>query len=156
MPAKLEQPTPEHGTDLYLDGGNAFISGSDHLGVLSKFVIHHANQLIVKFQHHIHQLTSIHFECLLGVAVNAFPQCQCLLGNRFVHDLHMIHSVHTVVGGTIVLCAVYHEVVIIIIEHQCDGFHNIVVMLAPVNLFAVFIQIVVVEDDLFLLLDGIF
>ena len=67
----------------------------------------------------------------------------------------MIHSVHAVVGCAIVLCAVYHEVVIIIIEHQGDGFHNVVVMLTAVNLLAVLIQIVVVEDYLFLLLDGI-
>ena len=53
-------------------------------------------------------------------------------------------------------CAVDHEVIVIFVEHQCNGFHNIVVMLASVNLFAVFIQIVVVEDDLFMLLDGIF
>lgn len=64
-------------------------------------------------------------------------------------------SVYAVIGGAIVFCTIYHEVVVIIIEHQCDRFHNIVVMLTAVNLFAVLIQIVVVENDLFLLLDGI-
>ena len=67
----------------------------------------------------------------------------------------MIHSVHAVISGAIVLYTVYHEVVIIIIEHQGDGFHNIVVMLTAGNLLAVLIQIVVVKDYLFLLLDGI-
>ena len=40
---ELEQPSPEYGADLYLDGGDAFFARSDHLGVFTKFVIHHAD-----------------------------------------------------------------------------------------------------------------
>ena len=91
----------------------------------------------------------------LGATIDAIPQCKCVLGDIFVDDLHMIHSVHTIVGGSIVSGTVDHEVVVVFVENQSDRLHNIMVMSIAVNLFAVFVQVEVVEDDLFLLLDGI-
>ena len=52
-------------------------------------------------------------------------------------------------------CTVANHIVIIFVEHQRDRLHDIVVMSVAVNLFAVLVQIEIVEDDLLFLLDGI-
>ena len=108
LSCELEQPSPEYWADLYLDGGNAFFARSDHLGVFTEFVVHHTDQLIVEFQNNVRLLAAVHFEHLLGAAVDAVSQRQRVFCDCLVDDLNAFHSVHAVVCSAVVSGTIYH------------------------------------------------
>lgn len=122
----------------------------------TKSVIHSSDRFVVKPKRNLYRLAAVHFERPLGVSGHTLTKFHCLFADVFVDDLYRIHPVNAAIGSIVVLGTVYHQIVVIFVEYQSYRLHNIVVAVSAIDLLAIGIQIVVTEDDLLVLFDGIF
>ena len=130
-------------------------SSTHHLYFLAKLIVHCTNKPIMKLKDDLNCFATIHFECLFRVFGNTIPQGNGFFANFFLNNLHGFHTIHTVIGSSIVASTVRNQIVVILIEHKCNRLHDIMVMIPSINPVAVLIQVVIIENDLLIILNGV-
>ena len=107
-------------------------ASTHHLHFLAKFIVHCTNEPIMKLNDDLNCFATVHFECLFRVFGNTIPQGNGFFANFFLNNLHGFHTIHTVIGSSIVAGAVRNQIVVILIEHECNRLYDIMVMIPSI------------------------
>ena len=157
FPGKLKKPTPKNRAYLHIDRScTPTIRIALHFCTLTELVIYNSYQCFVELKNNLDRFAAVHFESLLGISGNAVPQGDGFFADVFLDDFDRFHPVYPVISGSVVACAVGDQIVVVLIEHKRNGFYDIMVVVPAVNLVAVLIKVVIIENDFLVILKGTF